>query len=297
MRLTSDRGPGQPVAVWPSALLGLVLTCLPAAVVHAQVAPTPATPASPSPAPSAPASAPVLSPSPPVVEPPASGAPPVLASPAAEAAPAPSSVAKVGPVPTADANAVPSDHDAVVGHLGLEARRFDPGPIPLALRPAFGCPAIQTTACEVNLGTLGVRYWTSRSFAWNGGLVFGVGGGRDRGASLDTYVGVGPVVGVAVLVGNWRHLAVSASPEAAVVWFRPGPSGATGSTTMVSLRAALEGELHFGFVGVPALSVGLVTGLGLGYESGPDARVWSVGVLGAESVWGTLTNLFVRYYL
>ena len=100
-----------------------------------------------------------------------------------------------------------------------------------------------------------------------------------------------------MLIGNWRHLAVSASPEAAVVWFRPGPSGATGSTTVVSLRAALEGELHFGFVGVPALSVGLVTGLGLGYESGPGARVWSVGVIGAESVWGTLTNLFVRYYL
>ena len=296
MRLTSDRRLGQPVAVWPSALVGFILTCLPAAVVHAQVAPTPATPASPAPGPSAPPSVPAASP-PPVVEVPPSSVPPVLANPGPEAAVAPPSTAKVGPVPTADATAVASDHDAVVGHLGLEARRFDPGPIPLALRPAFGCPAVQTTPCEVNLGTLGVRYWTSRSFAWNGGLVFGVGGGRDRGASLDTYVGVGPVVGVAVLVGNWRHLAVSASPEAAVIWFRPGPSGATGSTTVVSLRAALEGELHFGFVGVPALSVGLVTGLGLGYESGPDARVWSVGVIGAESVWGTLTNLFVRYYL
>ncbi len=294
MRLTSDRGPGQPVEVRPSVLVGLVLTLLPA-LVHAQVAPTPATAASPSPSP--PVSVPAAAPAAPVLEPPASSAPPVLAAPGAEAAPAPSSVAKVGPVPTADATVVVSDHDAVVGHVGLEARRFDPGPIPLALRPAFGCPATQTTPCEVNLGTLGVRYWSSQSFAWNGGLVFGVGGGRDRGASLDTYVGVGPVIGVAVLVGNWRHLAVSASPEAAVVWFRPGPSGATGSTTVVSLRAALEGELHFGFIGVPALSVGLVTGLGLGYESGPGARVWSVGVIGAESVWGTLTNLFVRYYL
>ncbi|HVE31393.1 MAG TPA: helix-turn-helix domain-containing protein [Mycobacteriales bacterium] len=68
-------------------------------------------------------------------------------------------------------------------------------------------------------------------------------------------------------------------------WARPG------------LRAALEAELHFGFVGVPALSVSLIAGWGLRYESTPDARVWSVGVIGAGSAWGALSNLFVRYYL
>jgi hypothetical protein len=66
---------------------------------------------------------------------------------------------------------------------------------------------------------------------------------------------------------------------------------------VLSLRAALEAELHFGFVGVPALSVGLTAGLGFRYESAPDLRLWSVGVIGGESVWGTLSNLFVRYYL
>jgi hypothetical protein len=249
----------------------------------------------PGPAPVAPPPGPAAAPpsaTSPAGELPAATAPP-LAPPPTEAAPA----AKVGPVPTADVLAAVSDHDAVVGHIGIEARRFDPGPLPLALRPAFGCPAAQTTPCEVTLGALGARYWTSRNLAWNGGLVFGVGGGRDDGASLDTYFGIGPVVGLTLLLGNWRHLAVGASPEVAMVWFRPGPSAATGSTTMLSLRAALEGELHFGFVGVPALSIGIVSGLGLQYESGPGARVWSVSVIGAESVWGTLTNLFVRYYL
>jgi hypothetical protein len=250
--------------------------------------PAPA-PVSPPPLATAPAGAVAA----PAAELPAATAPPL--APVPEPAPA---AAKVGPVPTADAVAPASDHDAVVGHLGIEARRFDPGPLPLALRPAFGCPASEmTTTCQVTLGSLGVRYWASRSLAWNGGLVFGVGGGRDVASSLDTYAGIGPVVGLTLLLGNWRHLAVGASPELAIVWFRPGPSSAIGSTTMVSLRAALEGELHFGFVGVPALSVGIVTGLGLQYESVPDARVWSVGVIGAESVWGTLTNLFVRYYL
>jgi hypothetical protein len=29
----------------------------------------------------------------------------------------------------------------------------------------------------------------------------------------------------------------------------------------------------------------------------PDAKVWSIGVIGAGSIWDTLSNLFVRYYL
>ena len=90
---------------------------------------------------------------------------------------------------------------------------------------------------------------------------------------------------------------VGASPELALVWFRPGPSAAIGAVTMINLRAALEAELHLGFVGVPALSVGIATGLAFQFESGSDTRVWSVGVVGAESVWGVLSNLFVRYYL
>jgi hypothetical protein len=104
------------------------------------------------------------------------------------------------------------------------------------------------------------------------------------------------VLGLSLLLGNWRHLAIAASPEASFVWFKPG-GGSTKSTTLVDLRAALEAELHFGFVGVPALSVGLVAGLGFRYESVPDSRVWSIGVIGAGSVWGALSNLFVRYYL
>ena len=48
--------------------------------------------------------------------------------------------ASVGPMPTADETPPASDHDAVVGHVGIEARRFDPGPLPLALRAGLGCP-------------------------------------------------------------------------------------------------------------------------------------------------------------
>lgn len=222
---------------------------------------------------------------------------PAPAPPVAEVAGPPAPV--VGPIPTADETPAVSDHDAVLGHVGIEARRFDPGPLPLALTPGVSCPTASagTSACEVSMGALAARYWWTRNLALNAGLAFGVGGGRDAMQGLDTHFGAGPILGLSLLLGNWRHLAISASPELAYVWFRPGGTGAGGNTTMLSMQAALEAEAHLGFVGVPALSVGLLAGMGFQYESMGSTRVWSVGVLGGDSIWGPLSNLFVRYYL
>jgi hypothetical protein len=261
------------------ALLGLVLFLAPRAARGEATTPPPV----PSPAGS--------QPPPPPATPPPTAAPPPVEAPAAPRAERP------GPIPTGDEAATATDHDAVVGRIGIEARRLDVGPLPLTLG-SNGCPPATTAAgqpCTVMMGVLGLRYWSTRNLAWNVGLAFAAGGGRSGTQALDSYVGLGPVVGLSVLLGNWRHLSVAASPELAFVWFHPG--GDNPSTKLVQMRAALEGELHFGFVHVPALSVGLLAGLGFQYESVTDARVWSVGVLGGQSVWGTLTNLFVRYYL
>ncbi|HVU50704.1 MAG TPA: hypothetical protein VHL80_08445 [Polyangia bacterium] len=159
-----------------------------------------------------------------------------------------------------------------------------------------GCPAAQTTPCEVTLGALSVSYWSSRNLALKGGLALGFGGGRDAGKALDSYVGVGPIVGMSLLLGNWRHLAVAASPEASLVWFSPGQDGDT-TTTLVTVRGALEGELHFGFIGVPALSLGLDAGVAFRFIDSGTARVWSVGIVGPGGVASVLSDLFVRYYL
>jgi len=235
----------------------------------------------------------------PAAAPGASPAPSVPPAPpaevAGETAAAPAQSPAVAPIPTADATPAASDHDAIVGHVGIEARRFDPGPLPLTLRAGLGCPLGAT--CDVSMGVLSVRYWWTRNLAWNAGVAFAAGGGRTGTVTLDTYYGAGPIAGLSVLLGNWRHVAISASPELAFVWFRPGAPEVGGRTTMVSFRGALEAELHFGFVGVPALSIGLIAGMRFQYESAAGTRLWSVGVIGDGSVWDALTNLYVRYYL
>ncbi len=223
----------------------------------------------------------------------APAAPVPEAAPAAAAAPA---APRVAPIPTADAGPAGSDHDAVVGHVGITARRVDMGPVPLALRPGLGCAADAGVACTVTVGALGARYWASRNLAVNGAVALASGGGSTGSASLDTYLGVGPIAGVSVLLGNWRHLSVLASPELAFVWFRPAGSHSS-STVMFDLQAAVEAELHFGFIGVPALSIGLLAGGAVQYEAAPDAHVWTVGVIGGGSAWNALTSLSLRYYL
>jgi hypothetical protein len=265
------------------SLVALILSAAPAGAQ--QPAPPPAT--------VVPAPQPPVAPAPeaPLAPLAATAAPPVAAP--GVAAPAPESV---GPIPTSDETPAASDHDAVVGHLGIAARRIDPGPLPLVLRPGQGCAADMTTSCTVTMGALGARYWMSRNLALNGYLALATGGGSSGTQDLDTYLGVGPIVGMTLLLGNWRHLAIGASPELAVIWFRPA-GGDAASTTLIEMRAAIEGELHFGFIGVPALSIGLAAGAQVDYERAPAAHLWSAGVIGAGSIWDALSTLYVRYYL
>jgi len=259
-----------------------------AAPLHAQQTAPPPVAASPATPPAATGVAPPET----AIAPPAT---PAAVAGTAVAPPSAEAGAAVGPIPTSDETPAPSDHDAVVGHVGVAARRLNPGPLPLALRPGQGCAAGMTAACTVTLGAVGARYWMNRNVALNGYLVLGTGGGSVGAQSLDTYVGVGPILGMTLLLANWKHLAIGASPELAVVWFRPA-GGDTDSTTLFQFRASVEGELHFGFIGVPALSIGLEAGAQVLYEHAPAGHLWSVGVIGSGSIWDALSNLYVRYY-
>ena len=209
---------------------------------------------------------------------------------------------RVGPVPTADETPAASDHDAVVGHVGIEARRFDPGPLPLTLRARLRLPG----------GRRGHRRLRGHDGRARGALLVDAQPRLERGrrvrrpaagatgpTSRDTYFGFGPIVGLSLLLGNWRHLAVSASPELAYVWFRPGGTGGgAGTTTMLALRGGAGGGGALRLRRRAGAVDRLLAGMALPVrERGATRALWSVGVLGGDSVWGALSNLFVRYYL
>lgn len=201
-------------------------------------------------------------------------------------------------VPTADATAQESDHAAVVGAWGVEVRPVATTMPVFARRSTTGCPAVpagQIADCPpIAVSMLGVRHWVGPNLALNGGLALALGGGSDAGRLLDSYFGLGPSVGASLLLGNWRHLAIAASPSLMFVVWKPASSA--DSTYVADLRADLEGELHFGFIGVPALAVSLRSGVLLRLERAGETTVWSAGVAGATTLRSLASDLTIRYY-
>lgn len=191
-----------------------------------------------------------------------------------------------------------TDHDKVVGRWGIEARQVAVG------QKTPGQDLECGADCPVSLNALSVRRWSSPAFAWGAGLVLGLGGGGRKVAagteSWDTYLGVGPTLSASFLLTSWKHLAVSTSPQLDFVFFMPG--GSRPKTFLISARGLIEGELHLGFIGLPELSLGIASGLVLEYRGvtsaalGSTANQWSVGFAGPQSLWGLITNMYVRFY-
>jgi len=97
-----------------------------------------------------------------------------------------------------------------------------------------------------------------------------------------------------LLLGQWKHLAIGASPEITWLLFKPASSAST--VNHVEVSGALEAELHFGFIELPALSLSFRAGPHLELDRGGDTSVWALGFAGPSSAWGLLNNLAVRYY-
>jgi len=113
---------------------------------------------------------------------------------------------------------------------------------------------------------------------------------------------VGPNFGAFFLLSQWKHLAISASPQLGFLYF--APSGSGNRTISANLAGKIEAELQLGFIGLPGLSVGTDVGLGLNYTHiGNDSAgakgfsYWNLGTTGPSSLWGMATNGFVRFYL
>lgn len=219
------------------------------------------------------------------------------------AEPAPTPMMMPGPagasVPTAT-----TDHDTVVRRFGVDIRNL--GTFRRSAGQDRTCPK---EGCTVDMMSLGLRRWTSGHYAWSLGLALSLGGGGSRRpdngvATWDTHFGVGPTLGARFLLANWQHLAVSVGPQLDTAFFLPSGSGS--KVLVLDLRGELEGEVHLGMMGLPALSVGLVTGLGVKYyytwrpkmppQDAPTARAWSLSTLGPTALWDLVTKAYLRYY-
>lgn len=192
-----------------------------------------------------------------------------------------------------------SDHDAVLPGWGIAVTPLSTQLPVFALRASTGCPLSASPApasdCpQVNVSAIDVRRWMTRAWAVNVGLAFALGGGRDHGRLLDTYVAAGPRLGVSVVLGNWKHMVVMASPDVSVVIFRP--AGSADTTHVIDVDANLEAEVHFGFWGLPALSLSLRSGLRLRIEHAPDVTRWSVGPTGVTTLTRLVNDVSLRYY-
>jgi len=286
-------GTGTPLALVALLIGGLVG----GAAVAATPPPSSPAPPSPMPPPLQPASVTPPPPSaPPVTVPSGSGAPASVPSSAVEV-PAPVVEA---PEPPIDAVAADSDHDLVRGRWGMVVRPVASTLSVTRLRPASGCPTELTvpdgerTCPSVSVASLSARRWLDRTLALDVGLAFSMGGGRQSGQLLDTYFGFGPVIGTSILLANWKHVAVAASPEVSVLIFKG--SGSSTTAYVADLSANVEAELHFGFIGAPALSVGIRSGLLFRLEHADEATLWSVGAAGTTTISSLFHDVALRYY-
>jgi hypothetical protein len=227
--------------------------------------------------------------------PPPPGPPPVEALPPAAPLPPP-------PPPVAPSL---TDHQMVVDHWGIEVRQI--GATDAFQRTPgndLGCGS----NCPIPLHAIEVRRWRTPRYAWNAGLALATGGGSRYSQeakatqSWDTYLGFGPTVGANFLLADWNHLAVSLSPQLEAVYFIPRSDGP--KTILINVRGLVEGELHLGFIGLPQVSVATTYGLVAGWRhvSNPDktqtltASEWDIGFSGPQSLWGLVTNVYLRFY-
>jgi hypothetical protein len=219
--------------------------------------------------------------------------------------PPPAEPAMAMPAASVPAPATGTDHDQVVGRWGVEARRL------ATLQKTPNQDRACKDDCPVEINSLALRRWSTSRYAWSAGLALGLGSGSTRTSATtkytwDTYLGIGPTIGATFLLANWKHLAVGLSPQIDLLYFMPGSKKEKPKTLLLNVRGLIEGELHLGFLGLPQVSLGLATGLVIGYRNVSSAGAamtptgtsseWAIGFAGPQSLWGLVTNMHLRFY-
>ncbi len=162
-----------------------------------------------------------------------------------------------------------SDHDTVVGHVGVGYLGVSDLPISAG---GAGVPARGSVAAPV----IGARYWFSEKIGVDLGVGFGltsgsaevVNGAQSTQTDLGSRLGLAVHGGVPLVFGHQKHFTFLVIPELNVGFTNQSNETGTGIATVkttlsgfrLDLGARVGAEIQFGFIGVPQLSLQATVG-------------------------------------
>jgi hypothetical protein len=162
-----------------------------------------------------------------------------------------------------------SDHEKVVGHIGV-------GYLGFTTLPLAGGNGIPTT---VAAPIIGVRYWLAEKIGLDLGVGFGlttgstevVGGGQTTTTDAPSVLGLAVHGGVPLVFAHQKHYKFLLVPELNVGFAKATftPNVAPGAPAQpdvshtgfhLDVGARIGAEIHFGFIGIPSLALQATVG-------------------------------------
>jgi hypothetical protein len=175
----------------------------------------------------------------------------------------------VGPAKKVEVEDEVSDHEKVVGHIGV-------GYLGFTTLPLSGGNGIPTT---VSAPIIGVRYWLAEKIGLDLGVGFGlttgstevVGGGQTTTTDAPSVFGAAVHAGVPLVFAHQKHYKFLLVPELNVGFAKATftPNVAPGAPAQpdishsgfhLDVGARIGAEIHFGFIGIPSLALQATVG-------------------------------------
>jgi hypothetical protein len=216
-------------------------------------------------------------------------------------------------LPPAQAQAVQADddHELVVGTVGIGylGRR--------SMLVGIGSDGTSATALEVEAPVIGIRYWVDEMVGIDAGLGFdwtSTSGSAGPVDDADTSVmAIIAHVGVPLSLASEGHFSFQIVPEGNIGFGTstvspPGVADQSGQGFHLDLGARAGAEIHFGFIGIPRLSLQGTVGARFSLDnvdwedeevpgSNSDASITSIETTVQDNPWNIfVSNVAAIYY-
>ena len=200
--------------------------------------------------------------------------------------PAPTQTGMTLPGTTPDPAADADDHASVVGHFGVGYM----GRRTININP--GAPGVPPQTVDAPI--IGARYWLDPMIGIDAGLgvLFSGGSNKTGDTSVDTQGFTVLMLhgGVPLALAGSKHFSFQIVPELnfGLAWSKTAPAGGADGSDLNGIHfdigARAGGEVQFGFIGIPQLSLQAGVGLALAYDR---SKISPPGGMPATSVSST----------